>query len=93
MLEKLKQKVMQDKNVLELDANEHFGLQLKKKRKLKKLTLEEVGKIMGCHLSNVSHFERGYNNHKGHGETRHGSFQGVFNYAKALGYNVVEFNL
>ncbi len=70
-----------------LFTNEHFGIQLKRERKNKKLKQIEVASIIGCKSSNICHFEKGDNTFG------NGNIQTVFNYARALGYNEVTFKL
>lgn len=71
---------------LTLDTKEHFGIQLKPYRKKAGLTQEQLGNIIGCHLSNISHFERGYNTHQG-------KLDLVFRYARALHFTDINFKL
>lgn len=70
-----------------LKTSLHFGEQLRTIRKKKKLSQVTVAVRMGCHSSNICHFEKG-------DETfGYGSISTVFKYAKALGYKSVLFKL
>lgn len=70
--------------ILYLNTSEHFGKQLRKYRKLKRLSQVQLAKIMDCHSSNISHFEKGDNTFG------KGSLETVFKYARALHYKKVE---
>jgi transcriptional regulator with XRE-family HTH domain len=72
---------------LVLNTEEHFGKQLRKYRKLKGLSQVQLAKIMNCHNSNISHFEKGDNTFG------KGSLETVFKYARALDYDSIDFKL
>lgn len=73
--------------ILILTTDRHFGEQLKEERKRQKLTQVAVAKLIGCTSDNICHFEKGDNTFG------KGSIQTVFKYAKALGYDEVNFKL
>jgi transcriptional regulator with XRE-family HTH domain len=70
-----------------LYTDRHFGAQLKAVRKENKLRQIQIAEKMGCHPTNVMHFEKGDNTFG------NGSLTTVFKYARALGYNEVKFIL
>lgn len=72
---------------MSLNANEHFGKQLREFRIAKGLTQVTLAKKMGCRSDNISHFEKGDNTFG------KGSLQTVFKYAKALGYTQINFQI
>jgi transcriptional regulator with XRE-family HTH domain len=73
--------------IISLTTDKHFGEQLRSERKRLKLSQIELGKRMGCTGDNICHFEKGDNTFG------NGSIQTVFKYAKALGYDEVNFKL
>jgi DNA-binding XRE family transcriptional regulator len=72
---------------LVLNTDSHFGKQLRAIRKNKKIKQIELAKKMGCHSTNVMHFEKGDNTFG------NGSLTTVFKYARALGFNEIKFKL
>lgn len=62
-----------------LQEGKPYGPQLRKLRENQKITQTELSKRMGCHTSNVSHFEMGDNTRGS------GSMKTVLQYVKALG--------
>lgn len=73
--------------ILSLTCQRHFGEQLRHERIRQELTQLDIAKSIGCRSDNISHFEKG---DKTYGN---GSIQSVFKYAKALGYDDVNFKL
>ncbi len=73
--------------ILSLNSDIHFGMQLRAERKRQRLTQLQIEKIIGTTTGNICHFE------KGDKTFGNGSIQTVFKYAKALGYDEVNFKL
>lgn len=70
-----------------LTTDRHFGQQLREYRIKKGISQVELARRIGCLSSNISHFEKGDNTYG------NGSIQTVFQYARALGYRTVKFQL
>lgn len=72
---------------LYLNRQTHFGEQLRKYRTRKGITQLQLAKLMNCHNSNISHFEKGDNTFG------NGSLDTVFKYSQALGFDKIEITL
>lgn len=71
-----------------LNANEHFGPQLREFRIFLNISFTALANRMGCHPSNISHFENPNGKNK-----FNGGISFVCRYVKALGASEVKFKL